>query len=337
MRYYSILLGGSGGSPPSGFPAVDGAAVAGSTWSSWINGANDPGALNVELDIFVTAYAIPSGNSWVRVWGIPIQQIAQASQLNKVAIDVYAGMAPGLPLANPAQQGKIAHGTIYPAFGNWIDTDMTLDMVLQAPFTSGNTPDTPNKPAPIVHSWQQGQPLSEALKTTLSIAFPNFTPEINISPNLVLGYTDSGFYNTIESFAGYIRQISQSIMGDSSYPGVLIAPKGNKLVVSDGTQSAGTTKQIEFADLIGQPTWLGLNTISVKAMMRGDINVGDTITMPQTLATASAASAPQFRQGSLFQGKFFVQSIRHVGNFRQPDGASWCSIFTCAALNSPAG
>jgi hypothetical protein len=337
LRYYSIVLGGTGGSPPANFPALSGGGVSGATWSSQINGQNDPGALDIELDVFSTSFAIPSGNSFVRIWGIPLQQIAQASQLNKVLIDVYAGMAKGLPLANPAQQGLIAHGTIWPAFGNWIDTDMTLDLVLQAPFGNSNAPDTPRQPAPIVHNWKQGQPLATAIKNTLATAFPNFTPQINILPNLVLNYSDTGFYRTIESYAGYIRDISQSIMGSAGYPGVHIFPSGKNLVVTDGTQSGNNPKQILFQDLIGQPTWLGLNTVSVKTVMRGDILAGSKVTLPQTLAVTSAASASQFKQSSAFQGSFFVQSVRHVGRFRQPDGHSWCSIFTCAALNSPAG
>jgi hypothetical protein len=335
MRYYSIVLGG--GSPPKNFPSIPGAGAPGATWTSQINGQNDPGALDIELDVFTTSFAIPSGNSFVRVWGIPLQQLSQASQLNKVAIDVYAGMAQGLPLANPAQQGLIAHGTIFPGFGNWIDTDMTLDMVLQSPFGSGNIPDTPRQPAPIVHNWQQGQPLATAIKNTLTTAFPGFTPQVSISPNLILNYTDTGFYRTIESYAGYIRDISQSIMGSSNYPGVHIFPNGKNLTVTDGTQSGASPKQIQFQDLVGQPTWLGLNTISVKTIMRGDIRGGSKITLPQTLAVTSAASSSQFRQSSASQGTFLVQSVRHVGRFRQPDGHLWCSIFECAALNSPAG
>jgi len=246
-------------------------------------------------------------------------------------------MAAGLPLANPAQQGLIAHGTVVPAFGNWEGTVQTIDLILHAPFTKGNVPDTPRRPAPIVHNWQKGQPLSQAITQALSTAFPGFTPNINISPNLVASYTDTGFYPTIEAYAGYIRSISQSILGDSNYPGVLIAPQGNSFVVSDDTQSNSSATQINFQDLIGQPTWLGLNTLSVKTVMRGDIKVGRTITLPPTPTVASAQSAPQFRQNSALQGSFLVLNGHHVGRFRQPDAQSWVSIFECAAMNSPAG
>lgn len=336
MRYYKIVLGGTGGSPPSGFPS----SSDGSTWCSQVGGQNDPGALNVELDIITSSVGTPVGQSYLRIWGIPLQQIAQAAQLNKVLIDVYGGMAAGLPLSNPAQQGLLAHGTIWPGFGNWIGTEQTLDLVLQAPFNGSGTtaqPDSPHNPAPIVHFWQQGTPLGNAIKTTLATAFPAFTPKVSISPKLVLPYTDTGFYPTIEAYAGYIRQISQSILGKTGYPGVTISPQGKNITVTDGTQQASGMKQINFQDLIGQPTWLGLNVVSVKTAMRGDINVGDTIMLPQTLATASAASSSQFRQGSGFQGKFFVKQVHHLGNFRQPDAASWVTVMDCASLNSPVG
>jgi hypothetical protein len=338
MRYYSIVL--NDGSPPSNFPAVTGAPVSGASWSSLVGGQSDPGALDVELDIITSGFATPVGGSSLRLWGVSLQQIAQASQLNKVTVDIYAGMAKGLPLADPSQQGLIAHGTIWPAFGNWIETDQTLDFVIQAPFTGSGTnalPDSPNNPAPIVHNWQQGQPLSTAVKSALSTAFPGFQVNVSISPSLVLNYNDVGVYMTIEAYANYIRKISQSIMGKSSYPGVQITTVGKTLVVTDDTQAAASTKQINFQDLVGQPTWLGLNVVQVKTVMRGDISTRDTVMLPQTLATTSAASSPQFRQNSAFQGKFFVKQTRHIGRFRQPDAASWVSVFDLAALNSPVG
>lgn len=337
MRYYSIVLGGTGGSAPSGFPAVPGGGVSGATWSSQSNGQNDPGALNVELDIITSPFHVPVGGSFVRVWGIPLQQISQASQLNRKLIDVYGGMSAGLPLANPSQQGLLAHGSIFPAFGNWVETDMTLDMVLTAPFTGDGVPDTPNQPAPIVHNWQQGQPLSNAIQTALATAFPGFTLDINISSSLVLPIPDIGFYRTIEAYAGYVNSISKTVMNSKTYPGVSIAMNGKKISVYDGTASSGEDKQILFQDLIGQPTWLGLNTVQVKTAMRGDIAMGTKVMLPQTQATVAAVSQSQFRQNSSFQGKFLIQQVRHIGNLRQPDSASWVTTFDCAALDSPAG
>src|ERR1700752_2385438 len=99
-------------------------------------GQTIPGALNVELDIPVFRMAEPAGAAYVRVWGISIKDIGQAFDLNGKNIEVSAGMAKGLPLANPKQSGLILQGTIQQAFGNWQGFDQTLDFVVNV--TSGS-------------------------------------------------------------------------------------------------------------------------------------------------------------------------------------------------------
>lgn len=332
MRYYKIVIEN------------------GPTFQSTLGdgGQNDSGALQVELDIFEASLALPSssGMSYARIWGVPIQMIAQASQFNYKNIDVTVGMSAGLPLADPSQQGLVLHGSIYPAFGNWIGTEMTLDFVIIAPNHSssiGPTPATQNNPANIVHNWQPGQPLSQAINSTLTTAFPSYTPQIDISPKLVLPYADVGFYRTFASYAGYIAQISRSIMGDpitgaQNYHGVQMGVAGKQIRVFDQTGSNPKTVTIAFKDLVGQPTWLGLFTIQVKTVMRGDIHVGDTLKLPQTLTVAAATTGSQFRSNSVFQGTAWVSTIRHVGNSRQPSGEAWVSIFDCiVGNNAPSG
>lgn len=305
----------------------------GATWCSQVNGSNDPGALDVELDIITGVQAVPVGGSFVRIYGIPIDQIAQSANLNHAApnqtnIDVYVGMATGLPLANPAEQGLVAHGSVFPAFGNWVATSMTLDFILAPPFGSSN------KPANIVHNQPAGMAMGTAIQNALSTAFPGFTPKVSVSPNLVLPNPEVGFYSTLAQYAGYVRSLSQKIIGGSNYPGVMIGQQGKNLAVFDGTQPASGTKSIVFQDLIGQPTWYGLNQVSLKTVMRGDINLGDHVTLPQTIATVQAQSAPQFRQNSGFQGTFMVQQVRHIGRFRQPTGEAWVSVFDLVSLNT---
>jgi hypothetical protein len=311
--------------------------VAGSNAQTW-DSTGDPNALNVEMDVTVGPQHAASGGSWVRLWGVGLPLISQANDFNNQVVTVTGGFQPGLPLATFASSyaGLLYTGKAFPAFGNWIGVDQTLDFILQ-PYSSNNqAPVTNPTPAPLVHNWQKGQPLSQAIQQTLSAAFPAFTPIINISPSLVLPYTDTGFYKTLTSYAGYIHQISQAIMGDSTYGGVMMAQNGNNLTVTDGTQPSSSNKTIQFFDLIGQPTWLGFNKVQVKTVMRGDINFGDSVTLPQTQATVSAQSGSQFRQGSGFQGTFTVNNIRHLGNFRQPDAASWVSVFDCIPTGSSA-
>ena len=327
-RYYKIVLTNADGSDPAGFPSSNGA-----TWCSQVNGQNDPGALDVEIDVVSGVQATPVGGSFVRIYGIPLSQIVQSANLNHSApnqtnIDVTVGMATGLPLANPAQQGLVAHGSIFPAFGNWIGTSMTLDLIL-APFQGSAT-----KPVNIVHNQPAGMPMASALQSALATAFPKLTPKVSISPNLILSNDEKGFYGTLTQYAGYIKALSQKILGSATYPGVMIAQQGKNIVAFDGTQPASATKTISFQDLIGQPTWYGLNQVSLKTVMRGDINLGDTVTLPQTIATVQASSAPQFRQNSGFQGSFMVQQARHVGRFRQATGDAWASVFDLVSLNT---
>ena len=327
-RYYKIVLTNADGSQPSGFPSSNGA-----TWCSQVNGQNDPGALDIEIDVVSGVQSTPVGGSFVRVYGIPLSQIVQSANLNhpspnQTNIDISVGMAAGLPLADPSQQGLVAHGSVFPAFGNWIGTSMTLDLIL-APFQGSSA-----HPVNIVHNQPAGTPMASALQSALSTAFPSFTPKINISPNLVLPNDEMGFYGTLAQYAGYIKTLSQKILGSANYPGVMIAQQGKNIVGFDGTQPASGTKTIKFQDLVGQPTWYGLNQVSLKTIMRGDINLGDPVTLPKTIATVQAQSAPQFRQGSGFQGTFMVQQVRHIGRFRQATGDAWCSVFDLVSLNT---
>ncbi|MDE3023863.1 MAG: hypothetical protein KGI54_18760, partial [Pseudomonadota bacterium] len=102
--------------------------------------------------------------------------------------------------------------------------------------------------------------------------------------------------------------------------------------------------QLSFSDMVGQPTWIGNDIMQVKVVMRADINVGRLIEMPKGLqgtpgiVLTSEASSPSFyKYKSLFQGKFYVQSMRHIGNFRSSDGASWVTVMNCVPLGNPNG
>jgi hypothetical protein len=298
--------------------------VAGSTT---FDATNDPGALNVILDIPVAVEHLPKSGAYAQIWGISLQTLLNAKSFNKQTIQVFGGMQQGLPLANPAQQGLLVQGTIFPALGNWVGTDMTLDFYIAAPLGESN----PAKPANIVHNWQQGQPLSQAIQSALGTAFPSFTTTINISPSLVLANPEPGFYQTIGQYADFLFGISKSIMNSPTYQGVQVSLQGSKIIVYDGTTPSSNAIQINFQDLVGQPIWTGVNTIQFKTVMRGDININQKITLPPTIATLTQSSggAVGGANSNQIQGSFTVLQQRHTGNFRQPDWASWCTTFDC--------
>lgn len=327
MRYYSIQItdptSGALITRPSSPPG------SGATYSSLVNGFTLPGALNVELDIPVVPYATPAGTAIVRIWGVSLAEISQASDFGATPsgtpgknISVFAGMQKGLPLANPAQAGLIVQGQIFQSFGNWIGKDMTLDLILY-PNTGG-----PDDPKNITVDWKAGTQLSQAIDNTLATAFPNLKRSIKISPNLVLAHDEPGFYRSLVEFAQYVKEVSTDVKVSTNYPGVDITINQDTILVYDGT-SPTSPKQIAFQDLIGQPTWIESPNIQFKTVMRADLAIGDFVQLPPAIVTTtSAAASSLLNLKAAFQGVFMIVGIHHFGNFRQPDADSWVTVFT---------
>lgn len=313
-RFYDIQLS---------LPNVAAGSKPALEFTSHPGGVFDPNAQLVEIDAPVAASGEPlDTGALVRIHGIPLSLISQSQNLNKYAIKVFGGMQKGLPLANPAQAGPLVQGIVFQAFGNWIGTNMDLDLVILG--GTGSAFD----PANLVLSWQKGQQLSDALKSCLSIAYPNKNPPtINISQNLIISETQNHVAQSLAQLSQYLGPVTRQIIG-AGYPGISIFIKGNSIIVSDGTVPPNP-KQLAFTDLIGQPTWTGPATIQATCVMRGDISVNDYIKFPPGQVTITEASLSQFRQGSVFQGIFRVISQRHIGNSRQPNAESWITILEC--------
>lgn len=333
MRYYEITIT----NPTTGAvirPAQFAPLNLPSSYSSYVNGQTLPGALNIELDVFVSSYANPDSGSYVHIDGVSLPEISQANNLFGMNIEVKGGMKAGLPLANPAHSGILFQGNIFQAFGNWVGTEMSLDLIINA---GTNVPNNP--PPNLVHNWAKGTKLADAIKTTLKTAFPTYTANVSISDNLIYTENSVGFYTSLEQYALYIKQVSTSIIAPASaapsatpYQGVEIALNQTTFSVHDGTTQT-TPKSISFQDLVGQPTWIEGPVIQVKTVMRADINVGDYIKLPPGLVTTSSAVPnSQVDLKTAFQGTFLVTKLRHVGNFRQPDGASWVTIILAAPV-----
>jgi hypothetical protein len=332
-RYYSIKITNQGGGlvTPAGVPAMGDA-----TFTSYVNGQIQPNALDMEMDVSVAAFDTPGGlgdtGSLVRVWGVPLQQLAQSANLNNNLIAVYGGFQKGLPLANPAQAGLLFTGYIQQAYGNWIETDMTLDLVVQAGTgpTGNNNTGTRAAPANLVLNWQKGQNLKDALQQALQTAFPGKTIQINISPNLVSQNENMvGIYATMGEFSSVVQNLSRNVVNKQGYAGVKIVFDQDTIKVQDGTTQQ-TPKQILFQDLIGQPTWIGVNQVQIKCPMRADIKVLDQVSLPKAQFTTTPQSQSQFRSNSTFTGNWFVTSVRHIGRFRQASADSWVTVIDLA-------
>jgi len=327
MRYYDIKIYPKG-STSSATPIRE--------YTSYPMGPfgnqNDPGALNVVIDAYVYSFAAPQQQAIVQIWGVPITELAQANNYTNCTIQVFAGFKAGLPLNNPAQSGPILYGIIRQSFGNWTGTEMTLDFVVTvAGALSGQDTN-------VSFSWLAGTSLSSALTTTFNTAFPGVKSTININPKLILGHDEHGVYQALPAFAQTLKRLTAAVIG-GNYNGVDITWTPQGINVFDGTNSTVTPIQIAFQDLIGQPVWIGPNTIQFVCPMRADISVGTLVQMPQNapgstansmgvgFVTTTSASEPQARQQSIFNGMFTIVLVHHMGIFRQPDGNAWVTVF----------
>jgi hypothetical protein len=360
MRYYEIeITDPTGKADPLKFTSwVENPAFPGSIFGS----RSDLGALNVNFDFQVVPYSTPRGASMVEIWGIDLETISQANNLNNRSIKISAGFKPGLPLATYASQyqsGPILLGFILQAYGNWIGTNMTLNLVISpgspptttttaatAAQTSSTTTARPptgtlNQPINGNFSMPAGVKVSTAVRNFLSAALPSFTiTSININPDFSLSYPQAGVYLTLNQFNEWINRFSRGIVG-GNYGGINIRiEQGNQIVVYDNN---GLPNNIElsFVDLIGQPTWIAPFTIQFKCPMRADLQVGYTVTMPPGFYNIlpNQPGGPGImpnRSRTAQQGKTIITELRHVGNFRQPDANSWVTVATCAFLPQPA-
>ena len=326
MRFYSITITDPNSGKivvPSAFASLN---LGGASYTSFANNQTFTAALDVEIDAFVTDFDTPSSDAgaYVRIWGVSLQEIQQSANLNNFNISVSGGFQKGLPLANPAQSGVLFTGFIQQCIGNWIGTAMTLDLIV----LPGSNPQASN-PMNISFNWPQGTPFSDAIKQCLNTAFPGYTVNVAVSPNLVNPQGDQhDIKSDMQSFCNYINGLTQPIIG-GKYAGVKITQSGKTINVTDLTQSSGTPTTVLFQDLIGQPTWIDVATIQFKCPMRADIKWGSQIKMDPkgVIATTTPVSQSQTRDKSVFQGNFTVIQMRHVGHFRSPSPDAWVTVF----------
>ena len=300
-------------------------------WTSFPNGKNDLNALDVEFDISLTSGTISDGTALVRIYNPGLKVLSAAQNFLNLNARVYGGMQKGLPLANPAQAGLLTAGAIRRSLGTWMGTEQTLDL-----YIGGRVGDVYG-PRNLVFNWKAGTPLFDAVKATLTTAFSGFKVTVSgsLQAGLVLSHDETGFYPSFEGFAVHVKQLTAAI-GGGDYPGVDVYPQTNSFVLHDGTTKTAP-KVLAFQDLIGQPTWMGPQEVSVVTVLRGDILPPQYIQIPTATVYGSdpayfpANSAASISPGGKpnFTGTFLVTRQRHLGRFRQADGGSWITAFQC--------
>jgi hypothetical protein len=328
-----------GQSVPASISPIPGAMIPGSQWCTVVNDKNNPNALDMDIDIQVT----PGGSllaGFITIYGISPALISQSSIFTNLQLSLYGGFFTGLPLANleASHSGLLCRALIFPCVGNWVGSDLSITFFLASTVSN---PGGPTAPVNIIHNMPKGTPLSQAIQHALSTAFPGMPISVNISPNLILNYDDKGYYQGIEQYQNYVKTLSHSILGTpegTGYQGVRFDSSKGTINVFDGT-SPDNTIQLVFEDLIGQPTWVGVNQMQVKVAMRSDLSCNNRIILPPNILTTTTQAGAmtlypgmpfnQYQHGAVlnFQGAFDVIGIRHLGRFRNPNAEqNWVTI-----------
>ena len=314
MRYYAITISPSSQSTTSFAPFTISTLTSAKT--------NNGSALLVELDIFETFYHQPAQNGYIKIKGVPFPYINQASNFNFASIKVEVGMSKGLPYANPKQAGLILDGTILQAFGNWQGNEVSLDLVI------GPATYDPNIDVNLPFVWEEGQTLESAVRQTLSIAYNGVPINGKFSDNLI--YTEDlwGFnYKNLLAFGQAINELSKQVLPDPDYSGASIANTSTGFLLFDNTYTPTKTTELQSTDIIGNITWINVNTIQIKVVMRSDSELGQYITVPKGIPVINLINNySQYRYTYAFKGNFIVNSVRHVGNSRQADANSWVTV-----------
>lgn len=315
MRYYTLALTPPGSTKPT------------RVWTSYPNGQPDPNALNIIFDVIVTSFGVPSGNQYVYIEGVSLEDLLQSQQFVGQNLSLTVGMGGGLPLENPQQIGTIMLGTVLQSYGNWVGNDMTLNFIVTPGFYTTQTPGA------FVLEWRKGVQLGPSMTTMLTNAYQNTPlgpPIVKISPNWVNNYDVLTYHTTPVSFSTWLRQFT-----DTSPGPVQVVGQGGGILVYDNTWNPEPI-QLQFTDLIGQPTWYDVKTVQIKTVIRADIQLGSNVKLPvgyinaPGAITTTAASQPSFlRYKTTFTGLYNVTKIRHIGNFRSSDGGEWATILNC--------
>ncbi len=329
MKYYRLEITDKDGNTP-----LD---AAGNPIGPFDSSLTPGAALEIQFDALITGYDVVMSGTNIAIYGVPVTMLRESAQLAGCQINLTAGFTAGLPLANPNQAGLILSGQIYNPYANWLGTHQSLNFIVNpSPLLNDQ-----GQAASITLDGKKGEKLSDVLTRALTTAYPGFTLDIAISDLLVLAEDGVGVYSRLTQLAATIRSQSFSIINRDDYTGVQMVMQNRKIRVFDNTVGEAGGIQILPQELIGQPTWIGPVSASFKCPLRADLRCGDRVELPQNiisgpgalLAVNSERSYSSLRSQVNFSGAFLITSVRHVGEYLNPDNSnSWVTIYEAVAL-----
>ncbi|MBD8128939.1 hypothetical protein IFU23_05630 [Pantoea agglomerans] len=332
MRYYELDITDSQGKPI--------ADASGNALGPLVSTDSPAGALNIIFDIYITSPDVVTGGTMLAIYGLPMAALSQSVNLFGANVTLYGGFSGGLPLERPEQQGILLQGNVFNPYANWQGVNQSLNLIVNP----GLLTDKNGKTLNILVDGRKGEKLDDVVRRALNGAYPDTQLDIRISDKLVLPEDWKGVYNRPSQLATAIKSASLGLMNEASYTGVSLIMQKGVIRLFDNLIASGA-RGIEADEFIGQPTWIGINRVSFKTPLRGDLMVGDEISLPDSLVNGTSSllsvNAPEaygVQRGKLnFSGNFFITSMRHVGEFRNASGEAWVTIFEAVETLATSG
>jgi hypothetical protein len=322
MRYYELDITDSTGKP---ITDADGNAI------GPLNSTGNPaGALNIIFDIYIAAPDVATGGTMLAVYGLPMAALSQSVNLYQANVTLYGGFSRGLPLARAEQQGILLQGQVYNPYGNWEGVNQSLNLIINPGLLTDKNGNAIN----IEVNGRKGEKLGDVVTRALKNAYPDTKLDIRVSDKLVLPENWPGHYNRPSQLATVIKSASMGLIREEAYTGVSLVMQKGIIRLFDNHTPTGA-KAINADELIGQPTWIALNKVSFRTPLRGDLMVGDAVSLPDSIISGSSSllsvstsgAFTPFRRKINFSGCFLITSMRHVGEYRNASGEAWVTIF----------
>ena len=327
MRYYRLLLDGQ---------------------ELCAQNAKNPTGLQIQFNI-QTMNEGDTANSEITVYNPPLWMFGEYMTLYNKKIELYAGVT-ATPISNligiePAKQDLIVSGFIGAVFPDWNDANQQLTFILnQVPQYANNpdgTVDFTKSPGGYQFRTKEGDKAIDAVKSALDVVAPG-VPVVDRTNGATIPFACTAPVFTVTALASVV----------SSWKLILMYSGQGYILNTRASPSYGQEIALKKQDFLCQPSALGVSEMAITTFIRGDIRMGDLISMPQDMfvgvtnlsgdiANSTGLDAYLKTTGrnlfTMFSGKWLVNAIWHVGDLRNTDVQSWATHFNVVKYNESTG
>lgn len=296
----------------------------------------NPTGLQIQFDI-KTADEGSTANSQVSVYNPPLWMFGEYNKLYNKKLKLFAGLSE-TPITQmigivPPKQDLITSGYIAGIFPDWNGSNMQMTFILnQSPpylaATDGRI-DLASAPGAYQFNLQKGVSPDKQIRECLDAVAPGVPFVSRVSDFLTPSTCETPIYQ-VGNLASLLASWGLRLM------------MGGEGYIMDGREnpSFGQRVQLKKTDFLTQPSALDISTIAITTFLRGDIRMGDLVTMPEKFFVGISQIGDSLQNStgledwlkatgknvfSMFSGSYLVNKIWHVGDLRNTDVQAWAT------------